>query len=162
MSFTCPIVAQSHYQGKVHAKNLRMKSVDFKIPGQYEVFPNSPTVFLLMNLVKYYIMIYLFLEQLPLKILHHQQPCRKRCQLRTPAPLWRRVTATEPTQPASAPSVRHRLTTRWWPNNIMWAKGIASSLPSRSWWRPTARPQHQVPARQPTTSPCKSKNRRYT
>lgn len=34
MTFTCPIVAQSHYQGKVHAKNLRMKSVDFKIPGQ--------------------------------------------------------------------------------------------------------------------------------
>ncbi|XP_075878555.1 zinc finger protein 346 [Nelusetta ayraudi] len=32
MTFTCPIVAQSHYQGKVHAKNLRMKSVDFKIP----------------------------------------------------------------------------------------------------------------------------------
>lgn len=37
MSFTCPIVAQSHYQGKVHAKNLRMKSIDFKIPGQYGV-----------------------------------------------------------------------------------------------------------------------------
>lgn len=37
MTFTCPIVAQSHYQGKVHAKNLRMKSVDFKIPGQYEL-----------------------------------------------------------------------------------------------------------------------------
>lgn len=35
MTFTCPIVAESHYQGKVHAKNLRLKTVGVQIPGQY-------------------------------------------------------------------------------------------------------------------------------
>uniref|UniRef100_A0A3Q2Z9H7 Zinc finger protein 346 n=1 Tax=Hippocampus comes TaxID=109280 RepID=A0A3Q2Z9H7_HIPCM len=28
MTFTSPVMAQSHYQGKIHAKNLKLKSVD--------------------------------------------------------------------------------------------------------------------------------------
>lgn len=27
MTFTSPVMAQSHYQGKIHAKNLKLKSV---------------------------------------------------------------------------------------------------------------------------------------
>lgn len=27
MTFSAPVVAESHYQGKVHAKNLRLKAV---------------------------------------------------------------------------------------------------------------------------------------
>lgn len=33
MSFSSAVVAQSHYQGKVHAKNLRLKSFGLQAPG---------------------------------------------------------------------------------------------------------------------------------
>lgn len=33
MSFSSAVVAQSHYQGKVHAKNLRLKSFGVQAPG---------------------------------------------------------------------------------------------------------------------------------
>ncbi|XP_056302551.1 zinc finger protein 346 [Danio aesculapii] len=33
MTFSSPVVAQSHYQGKVHSKNLRMQSISSQTPG---------------------------------------------------------------------------------------------------------------------------------
>lgn len=33
MSFSSAVVAQSHYQGKVHAKNIRLKSFGLQAPG---------------------------------------------------------------------------------------------------------------------------------
>lgn len=35
MKFSSPVVAESHYQGKVHAKNLRLKSVGPQTPCVY-------------------------------------------------------------------------------------------------------------------------------
>lgn len=35
MKFSSPVVAESHYQGKVHAKNLRLKSVGPQAPCVY-------------------------------------------------------------------------------------------------------------------------------
>ncbi|XP_028839735.1 zinc finger protein 346 [Denticeps clupeoides] len=32
MTFSSPVMAQSHYQGKVHAKNLKLKSTGFQVP----------------------------------------------------------------------------------------------------------------------------------
>lgn len=38
MAFSSPVVAESHYNGKVHAKNLRLKTVGPQIPGMYVFF----------------------------------------------------------------------------------------------------------------------------
>lgn len=34
MTFSSPVVAQSHYQGKVHSKNLRLKTYGQQTPGK--------------------------------------------------------------------------------------------------------------------------------
>lgn len=36
MKFSSPVVAESHYQGKVHAKNLRLKSIEPQTPCVYK------------------------------------------------------------------------------------------------------------------------------
>nr|XP_046267232.1 zinc finger protein 346 isoform X1 [Scatophagus argus] len=41
MTFSSPVVAESHYQGKVHAKNLRMKTIGPQTPAV--AFPTPPT-----------------------------------------------------------------------------------------------------------------------
>lgn len=33
MTFSSPVVAESHYQGKVHAKNLRLKNIGPQLPS---------------------------------------------------------------------------------------------------------------------------------
>lgn len=38
MTFSAPVVAESHYQGKVHAKNLRLKAVGPQALGIYFTF----------------------------------------------------------------------------------------------------------------------------
>uniref|UniRef100_A0A3Q0T3B6 Zinc finger protein 346 n=1 Tax=Amphilophus citrinellus TaxID=61819 RepID=A0A3Q0T3B6_AMPCI len=42
MTFSAPVVAESHYQGKVHAKNLRLKTVGPQALGIYLFVPLSP------------------------------------------------------------------------------------------------------------------------
>lgn len=53
MTFSSPVVAQSHYQGKVHSKNLRLKLFGPQTPGMHNaLFPPKlyfqPVIFVLL------------------------------------------------------------------------------------------------------------------
>ncbi|XP_018548101.1 zinc finger protein 346 isoform X2 [Lates calcarifer] len=41
MTFSSPVVAESHYQGKVHAKNLRLKTVGLQAPVASQTAPTA-------------------------------------------------------------------------------------------------------------------------
>lgn len=41
MTFSAPVVAESHYQGKVHAKNLRLKTVGPQTPDASQTAPTA-------------------------------------------------------------------------------------------------------------------------
>lgn len=50
MNFSSPVVAESHYKGKVHAKNLRMK-----------IGPQAPGMYLFMILLDLQLVTFIFL-----------------------------------------------------------------------------------------------------